>query len=242
MSDGKNLPILSGNDFAAWKIKVQGCCMQHSLYKYLTNPNPPADDIQRADWDDKQIKVAGILYQCMREQNHQRFINKQNAKDPQAIWASLVGYYKSSSVQNQSLVYQEFLALQYKTTIAAFLNELDARVSALAAVGLIVGKPEKADIKESLLAKAVVAKLPEQYQAVKDILYQQRPLTLKIIRNSLDSKRCEAAAPTSSLTPTIKQESALKAKSQPGKLTGEKDFPRCSPGWHNPATTGHSEA
>ncbi|PLW48871.1 hypothetical protein PCASD_02750 [Puccinia coronata f. sp. avenae] len=242
MSNGKNLPILSGNNFTAWKIRVQGYCMQHGLYKYLADPNPPADDIQRADWDDKRIKVAGILDQCMGEQNHQQFINKQNSEDPQAIWALLVGYYKSSSVQNQSLVYQEFLALQYKTTIAAFLDELNTCVSALAAVGLIVGKPEKADIKEYLLAKAVVAKLPEQYQAVKDILYQQQPLTLKIIRDSLNSKHCEAAAPTSSSTPTIKQESALKAKSQPGKPTGEKDFPRCSPGWHNPATTGDTEA
>jgi hypothetical protein len=139
-------------------------------------------------------------------------------------------------------VYQEFLALQYNTTIAAFLDKLDAWVSALAAVGLIVGKPKKDNIKESLLAKDVVAKLPDQYQAVKDILYQQRPLTLKIIRDSLNSKRQEAAAPSSSSAPTIKQESALKAKSQPGKATGEKDFPRCSPGWHNPATTGHTEA
>ncbi|PLW56060.1 hypothetical protein PCANC_03947 [Puccinia coronata f. sp. avenae] len=92
ISNGKNLPILSGNNFSAWKIKVQGYCMQHGLYKYFNNPNPPADDTQRADWDNKQIKSL------------------------------LVGYYKSSLVQNQSLVYQEFLALQYKTTIATFLD------------------------------------------------------------------------------------------------------------------------
>jgi hypothetical protein len=56
--------------------------MQHGLYKYLNNPNPPADDAQHAEWDDKRIKVAGILYQCMGEQNHQQFINKQNAETP----------------------------------------------------------------------------------------------------------------------------------------------------------------
>jgi hypothetical protein len=175
MSDGKNLPVLTGSNSTAWKIKVQGYCMQHGLHKYLTNPNPPADDAKREDWDDKRMKVVGILYQTMGEHNHHRFINKDNAKDPQAIWNALIGYYKSSSVQNQSLVYQEFLALTYKTSIAVFLDELDVRISALAAVGLVVDKPEKANIKELLLAEAILAKLPSEYHTVKEILYQKTP-------------------------------------------------------------------
>ena len=62
-----------------------------------------------------------------------------------------------------------------------FLDKLDTRVSALAAVDLAVGKPEKSDIKESLLAEAILAKLLANYQPIKEILYQKRPLTLKII-------------------------------------------------------------
>ncbi|PLW24325.1 hypothetical protein PCASD_06555 [Puccinia coronata f. sp. avenae] len=164
---------------------------------------------------------------------------KANAENPQAIWRALIGYYESSSVQNQSLVYQEFLALTYKTSIAVFLDELDARISALAAVGLVVGEPKKADIKESLLAKAILAKLPAEYHAVKEILYQKRPLSLQTICDCLDGKCREVAAPTTT-TIVVKQESALKAKSQTAKPSGEKDYPTCSPGWQNPATTGHT--
>ncbi|PLW38210.1 hypothetical protein PCANC_13637 [Puccinia coronata f. sp. avenae] len=241
MSDSKNLPILTGSNFTAWKMQVQGYCMQHGLYKYLNNLNPPAEDAKREGWDNKRLKVAGILYQCMGEQNHQRSINKKNAEDPQAIWNSLVGSYKSNSVQNQSLFYQEFPALSFKSTIAVFLDELNAHVSALAAVGLIVGEPKKADIKELLLAEHIVAKLHADYQPIREILYQKQPLTLTIVCNCLDSKRREAAAPSSN-TITMKQESALKAKGPLTKPPAGKDYPQCPPGWHNPATTGHTKA
>jgi hypothetical protein len=215
--------------------------MQHGLYRYLTNPNPPAEATSLADWEDKRIKVTGILYQCIGKTNYQRFISKDNTNDPHAIWEALIGYYESNSVQNQSVVYQEFLALTYKSSVAVFLDELDARLSGIAAVGLKVGTPEEhADLKESLLAEAILAKLPAEFTSAKEILYQKRPLTIKMIRESLNNKQREAAAPSIASNPSIKQESALKAKTL-GKSSLDKDYPRCAPGWHNPATTGHSE-
>jgi hypothetical protein len=138
-------------------------------------------------------------------------------------------------------VYQEFLALTYKNSVGTFLDELDARLSGMAAVGLVVGEPEKADIKESLLCEAILAKLPAKFAAAKEILYQKRPLKITVIRECLDGKRREAAAP--STTPAvIKQEAALKAKTQPLKSNTKKDYPRCSAGWHNPETTGHTKS
>jgi hypothetical protein len=241
MSDGKNLPTLTLSNFSSWKIKIQGYCMQHGLYKYLTNPNPPAKATSLADWEDKRIKVSGILYQCMGETNHQRFIKKDNAKDPHTIWTALVGYYESNSVQNQSVVYQEFLALTYKSSVATFLDKLDACISSIAAVGLKIGTPkDNCDLKESLLAESILAKLPVEFALAKEILYQKRPLTIAMICDSLDNKRREAAAPTPATTPVIKQELALKAKTS-SKPVSDKDYPCCAPGWHNPATTGHTE-
>jgi hypothetical protein len=138
-------------------------------------------------------------------------------------------------------VYQEFLALTYKNSVGTFLDELDARLSGMAAVGLVVGEPEKADIKESLLCEAILAKLPAKFAAAKEILYQKRPLKITVIRECLDGKRREAAAP--STTPAvIKQEAALKAKTQPSKSNAKKDYPRCSAGWHNRETTGHTKS
>ncbi|PLW33603.1 hypothetical protein PCASD_15755 [Puccinia coronata f. sp. avenae] len=200
MLDGKNLPVLTSSNFTSWKIRVQGYCMQHGYYKFLNNPNPPADAAALADWEDKKIKAN-----------------------------------KSSSVQNQLIVYQEFLALTYKNSVGTFLDKLDARLSGMAAVGLVVEEPEKANIKESLLCKAILAKLPAKFAAAKEILYQKRPLKITIIRECLESKKREAAAP--STTPAvIKQEANLKAKTQPSKSNAKKDYPRCSAGWHNPKT------
>lgn len=85
--------------------------MQHGLYKFLTNNTPPADPAKKEDWDEKHIRVTGILYQCIGETNHQRFVPAENAQDPCKIWTALIGYYESNSIQNQSIVYQEFLAL-----------------------------------------------------------------------------------------------------------------------------------
>ncbi|KNZ48933.1 uncharacterized protein VP01_531g14 [Puccinia sorghi] len=235
MSDGKNLPSLTGTNFNAWKIKVQGYCMQHGLYKFLTSSIPPADPVKREDWDDKRIKVTGILYQCIGETNHQRFITKDNTEDPHKIWTELLGYYESSSVQNQSIVYQEFLALTFKSNLATFLDDLDARLSSMAAVGLVIGNPEKADLKESLLAEAILAKLPSEFNPSKEILYQKRPLTIKMICETLDCKRREMASSLLS-TPTVKVESALKAKG-----AQQKPMAQCSPGWHNPATKHSAE-
>ncbi|KNZ55921.1 uncharacterized protein VP01_2541g1 [Puccinia sorghi] len=105
-----------------------------------------------------------------------------------------------------------------------FLDELYARLSSLAAVGLVVGNPQKANIKESLLAEAILAKLTGKFSSVKEILYQKRPLTIATIRECLDGKHREAEAPFSAAI-TVKQDS----------------YPQCSPGWHNPATTGHTK-
>ncbi|KNZ46383.1 uncharacterized protein VP01_7311g1 [Puccinia sorghi] len=136
--------------------------------------------------------------------------------------------YESNSVQNQSLVYQDFLALSYKSSLATFLDDLDARLSSLSAVGLIVGTPEKADIKESLLAEHILSKLPPEFGAAKEILYQKRPLTVAIIQEFLDTKRRDASVTSSNIM--VKQESALKAKSSSTKPSGKKNYPQCTPG------------
>ncbi|KNZ46384.1 uncharacterized protein VP01_7311g2 [Puccinia sorghi] len=74
MSNSKNLPVLTATNFSAWKIKVQGYCMQHGLYRFLNNPKAPSDPAKIEDRTEKRIRVTGILYQCIGETNHQRFV------------------------------------------------------------------------------------------------------------------------------------------------------------------------
>ncbi|KNZ61066.1 uncharacterized protein VP01_14586g1 [Puccinia sorghi] len=122
--------------------------MQHGLYKFLSTSSPRADPTKLEEYNDKKIRVVGILYLCMGEINHQRFIKSTNAEDPAAIWKALMDYYESNSIQNQSIVYQEFLALEYKKSVSTFLDELDACLRAMSAVGLVpsLSKPNSPQI------------------------------------------------------------------------------------------------
>ncbi|KNZ54944.1 uncharacterized protein VP01_2810g5 [Puccinia sorghi] len=150
-----------------------------------------------------------------KRKNHQHFVTTENAENPYLIWTAIIGYYESNSIQSQSIVYQEFLALTYKNSVGTFLDKLDARLSSLAAVGLVVGNPEKADIKESLLAEYILAKISTDFASIKEILYQKCPL------KALDGKHQETGAPYSA-PPEIKQESSMKAQGTFSKSSSSK--------------------
>lgn len=58
----------------------------------------------------------------------------------------------------------------------------------MAAVGLIIGEPKNANIKESLVAETILHKLPSEFQPTKQLLFEKRPLTITMIKAALDSK------------------------------------------------------
>ncbi|KNZ60182.1 uncharacterized protein VP01_159g1 [Puccinia sorghi] len=105
--------------------------------------------------------------------------------------------------------------------ISTFLDDLDARLSKMAAVGLIIGTP--GDLSDLLAAEIILHKIPNDHAAIKAILHGRRLLTVDVIKEALDNKRQEASSSVSASAPTIKQELSYK-------------WPTCNPGWHNPAT------
>jgi hypothetical protein len=94
--------------------------------------------------------------------------------------------------------------------MSTFIDDLNMKLSRLAAVGLVIGQPEKANLKESLVVETIIAKLPDEYKQVKTILYAQRPFTLAMVCVALDNKRrgIESTAhkvSTQLFAPSIKQ-------------------------------------
>ncbi|KNZ50518.1 uncharacterized protein VP01_4378g1 [Puccinia sorghi] len=61
----------------------------------------------------------------MGDTNYQRFVSSRNEKNPADIWSKLMNYYESTSVQNQSIVFQDFISFTYRKDISTFLNDLD---------------------------------------------------------------------------------------------------------------------
>ena len=238
MSDNKSFPVLNDTNWDAWKIKIRGYCMQHKLAKYLNGCAIPEDAELLADHLDKEEQVAGILYQSIGQTNHQRFVTPSNQKKPNLIWALLVGYYESHSAQNQLVVYLDFCTFPYKGNVATFIDDLNAGLSRVASVGLIIGKPEKADLKESLLCEIILNKLPaDDYKHLKASLFNQRPISIEMIKTALENERTGSLSISHHTTPlavapVIKQESAMSATTTP---------PFCAPGTHSPATK-HSAA
>jgi hypothetical protein len=95
----------------------------------------------------------------------------------------------------------------------------------MAAVGLKIGDPKEADLKEALAVKKILQKLSPPI----NVLHQSKtPLTISIVKAALKNKHCQA--PLSGTT-SIKQETAYKAGAT---------WPVCKPVWHNPKTN-HSE-
>ncbi|KAA1137743.1 hypothetical protein PGTUg99_050274 [Puccinia graminis f. sp. tritici] len=232
MSDNKSIPVLKDNNFTGWKIKIKGFCMQHGYYKYLSTIVKPTDNAELLIYNDKREKLAGILQQAMGQINYQRFITDDNIMAPDEIWTALIDYYKLTSAQNQMSVYRDFISFKYRDNVATFLDDLDEKLNRMAAVGLRIGEPKEADLKESLAVETILQKLPPELSPLVDVLHQHpTPLTIPIVKAALDNKRRQGPASTSSGT-QIKQETAYKAGA---------NWPVCKPGWHNPDTKHSAE-
>ncbi|KNZ60185.1 uncharacterized protein VP01_159g4 [Puccinia sorghi] len=225
IADQKSLPILTGSNFISWKIHIKGYCMQHGLSKYLKSTTPPLDPKLKDKYEDKLLKLAGILHQTMGDTNYQRFVSSKNEENPANIWSKLMNYYESTLVQNQSIVFQDFISFTYRKDISNFLDDLDACLSKMAAIGLVIGM--LGDLSDSLAAEIILHKIPDNHAAIKAVLHGCRPLTVDVIKEALENKRQEASLSVSALAPTIKQETAYKAAN---------NWPTCKPRWHKPVT------
>ncbi|KNZ57892.1 uncharacterized protein VP01_2047g2 [Puccinia sorghi] len=204
-------------------------CLQHGLYDYLSPFSPadiPTDPTLLKEHNRNLQHTAGILHQAMGTINYQHFITPDNIKNPSAIWSALTNYYESNSDQNQNTVYRDFITSPYYKDITTFLDDVDAKLSNLASVGLIVGEP-----KEAHTAQTILQNLPEELSLLHNILFQSKtPLTIASVKEALDSKHCQTITSGSSTNPSIKQETTFKAL-----------WPTCRSGWHNPKNKQKAE-
>ncbi|KNZ48643.1 hypothetical protein VP01_551g9 [Puccinia sorghi] len=225
------IPSLEKISFASWKRTIEGYCLQHGLWKHLTSNKPPAGSDAAATllWEEKHEKTAGILQLYMGDSNYNRLkVAKINTLDSSAVWSFLKGHYESKSVDNQSKVYQDYLAFSYKSDLKTFIDELDTHLSALSAVGVVISETA-GDIKESLFAESIVAKLPKEFEHSKDLIFSKRPLSIAIVKDALENKYRDSSS-TSTSVKVKSEDTALAAKGSSSRR------PFCSNGVHNPET------
>jgi hypothetical protein len=176
-------------------------------------------------WLERKISAAGVVLRHLSDDIKAKFISDKNQQEPHVIWETLWTHFKSSSSQNQAKVYQKFLKVSFKSTLADFFTQIDNNIANMRAVGLKIKVPTdtQPDVNKTLLAEQIVSMLPGSFDHTKELLFTKRPLTLKIVRDHLEAKNLDNDDLSSN--PTIKTETALKAKAA---------VQFCENGRHNP--------
>ncbi|PLW54824.1 hypothetical protein PCANC_05705 [Puccinia coronata f. sp. avenae] len=212
MSDSTSkLPILKDENYHYWKSQILYYCMEKNLDGFLIADKAATakDNAQKEAWTDKKTSAAGLIGCHLTLSNH----------------------FESSSSQNQAKVYQKFLKVGFQSNLRDFLTQVKNSIARMRAVGLVIGTPKSGepDVKERLLSKHIVSLLPTSFDHTKEIIFTQRPLTLKKICNHLEAKSLDADEPV-----TIKTESAHSASSRSPSN-------KCTDGKHNPLSRHRKE-
>ncbi|KNZ54932.1 hypothetical protein VP01_2812g2 [Puccinia sorghi] len=189
MSDPKTqIPDLSKTSFTTWKQKILGHCQMLGLKKYLT-PGMAVKADQLETYKTNRSKTAGILLSYMGTINYNLFVTDQNEEDPVALWKLLSDHYEAKTSGNHAKVYNDIITFQFKgTDLVAYLETVDEHLKIMSSVGMkFVGA--ECDMKESLIAENIVLKLPDKYSSTKEFLYSKRPLTIDLVKETLNNKR-----------------------------------------------------
>ncbi|KNZ61721.1 hypothetical protein VP01_1367g7 [Puccinia sorghi] len=233
MSDPKHqIPDLSKTSFTTWKQKILGHCQQLGLKKYLTTNVVPTTQLTPETIETNRSKTAGILLSFMGTTNYNRFVTEENEEDPVKLWKLLTDHYEAKTSGNHAKVYNDFITLQFKgTDLTTYLESIDEHLKIMSSVGMkFVGAD--CDVKESLIAENIVLKLPEKYASTKEFLYSKRPLTIELVKETLNNKRRDVSLNSVSVKTEDTAMTATKSN------TKKREY--CSGGKHNPKST-HSE-
>ncbi|KNZ51974.1 hypothetical protein VP01_3745g1 [Puccinia sorghi] len=189
MSDPKTqLPDLSKTSFTTWKQKILGHCQMLGLKKYLT-PGVAVTADQLETYEANQSKTAGILLSFMGTISYNRFVTEENEENPVELWKLLNDHYEAKTSGNHAKVYNDFITFQFKgVDLAAYLETVDEHLKIMLSVGMKF-QGANCDVKESLIAENIVLKLPEKYSSTKEFLYSKTPLTIKLVKETLNNKR-----------------------------------------------------
>lgn len=114
------------------------------------------------------------------------------------------------------------MALTYKSNnLAGFITSINNHLSSMILVGLVIGKPIGADLKESLVAKFILSRIPAKFTSTKELLYTKKPLTINMVKDTLENKLRDSSMPNGVVKP---------------ENTAYAAYPSCSNGVHNPLT------
>jgi hypothetical protein len=232
------IPSLATPTFDSWEQTIRGHCMQHRLIKFFKPSVAPVDPVALATYKANHTKAAGIFIQYMGDDNFNRLKVSQPLSDREdlaVIWKFLTNHYQSTTSNNQSKVYHEYNLFAFRTDLDTFLQDLDKHLGHLSSVGFVIGEPTGAVIKEAIFAKSIIDKLPDKFDTVKDLLWAQRPLTIKKVRDTLQNKsRNTTSTSSSGHTISIKAEDTALSAEKPKRTW-------CQPGYHSPTSTTHTK-
>ncbi|POW06336.1 hypothetical protein PSHT_10415 [Puccinia striiformis] len=228
----ERIPILNKKNFTEWELQVEAYLKQCDLINFIeSNEAVPSDKDEAKIFKKSKLKTSGILQALLGTIYYPKFKNSLTENSPFRMWEAIKDHFTSKAITNQSLVYNEFLDLDFKgNDIAAFIVDLTHHISSLKAVGLRIGIPKDFDLHENLLCENILKKVPTSLIHTREVLIQKRPLTLETIWDVLENRSRDDT------TTSVKtEESSMKATSSKKKKV------KCTNGTHNP-DANHSES
>ncbi|POV94961.1 hypothetical protein PSTT_16567 [Puccinia striiformis] len=228
----ERIPLLNKKNFKEWELQVEAYLKQCDLFNLIeSNEAVPSDKDDAKIFKKSKLRTSGILQALLGTIYYPKFKNSLTENSPFRMWEAIKDHFTSKAITNQSLVYNEFLDLDFEgNDIAAFIVDLTHHISSLKAVGLRIGIPKDFDLHENLLCENILKKVPTSLIHTREVLIQKRPLTLETIWDVLEDRSRDDT------TTSIKtEESSMKATSSKKKKV------KCVNGTHN-KEANHTES
>ncbi|KAI7932968.1 hypothetical protein MJO28_017896 [Puccinia striiformis f. sp. tritici] len=228
----ERIPLLNKKNFKEWELQVEAYLKQCDLFNFIeSNEAVPSDKDDAKIFKKSKLRTSGILQALLGTIYYPKFKNSLTENSPFRMWEAIKDHFTSKAITNQSLVYNEFLDLDFEgNDIAAFIVDLTHHISSLKAVGLRIGIPKDFDLHENLLCENILKKVPTSLIHTREVLIQKRPLTLETIWDVLEDRSRDDT------TTSIKtEESSMKATSSKKKKV------KCVNGTHN-KEANHTES
>ncbi|MBW0480753.1 hypothetical protein O181_020468 [Austropuccinia psidii MF-1] len=102
------IPMLSDNNYADWNASIRAYFLFIGFLDYVNGDiSPPSED--RGDlhlkYCEQKQKAAGVICQSLNTNNCAKFLNRNNEKDPIALYNVIINYYQSNQSTNQARVF-----------------------------------------------------------------------------------------------------------------------------------------
>ncbi|KAI7941066.1 hypothetical protein MJO28_013351 [Puccinia striiformis f. sp. tritici] len=131
----KHLPPLSASTFQDWKNLVFSYCSRGNLDDHLlTNlVAGEKDAVARVALLSQKSEAAGIIGENLGVEFYAKFVTDENQKQPHTLWSTICSHFESSSKENQSMVYLDFLKVGFTENggLSKLITDLDVSIANL---------------------------------------------------------------------------------------------------------------